>query len=563
MGLTRDNRSASSGGQRWEPGNVFFATTQALCSAIAAKNTHERDHVERVEMLCRLIAEHMGLDKDTVDGICVAAVLHDVGKLGVPDHILLKPGPLDPEEFIKTSNHAALGGQIVEQVRYPWPIVDMVRHHHEKYDGSGYPDKLAGEAIPLGARIIAVAEVYESLISDRCYRPGWPRKQALEHIKGLSGTHFDPKVVDALIQVEPQMACANKSDTDVFAGQGSERHTAADLIAQSSRELVALFEIGETISSTLQLEEVLDLLTHKTLRMTRATASAVFLVDRSKPDVFLARSSAGRYKEILAGARVQRGVGTSGAVVANAQPYLGKYDPADLHFDSPGNAPRFKSCLVVPIVSFGRVVGSINLYGCCANTFTHDDLRTMTAVAHQAALAVHNARAFEAVRDSASKDPLTGLHNNRYLRVYLDQEVSRASRLGELLSVMQVDLDNFKAVNDNLGHQEGDVVLKDAAGILRRQLRSYDLAARAGGDEFVVVLPGASAESAGHAALRIRAAFDRYIKARPELKALDFGVSIGSATFPVEGNSAESLLAAADKRMYADKRERKTKPLAA
>jgi diguanylate cyclase (GGDEF)-like protein/putative nucleotidyltransferase with HDIG domain len=535
---------------------VYRATTEALACAIAAKDCYEQHHVCRVRKICMLIAEKMGLSSDNQDALSIAALVHDVGKLGVPEYILLKPGPLDPDEFAKIANHANVGAKILERVDYPWDIANIVRHHHERYDGTGYPDHLVGDQIPLESRIIAVAEVYDALVSDRCYRPGWSHRRAVEHIEKLSGSHFDPRVVSALLEVEAEIAstiCSDemhplKSD-DASSDNSCE---VADLIAQANRELVSLFEIAETLSSTLELDEVLTLLAHKTRRLVEAAACAVLLLDESAPNTLVVRAAVGMHQEVLKGARARFGKGVTGKTLSRVKPFVGSYDPNDLSL-----ALDFKSCMVIPIVNLGRILGTINLYECHAHAFSSDDIRTLMPVANRAAVAIQNAIAFENLRDSAMKDPITGLYNARYLRSYLERELNRASRQCETVTVLGIDLDNFKAVNDTFGHFKGDVVLKDVADILRRQLRDYDVAVRNGGDEFVVVLPGTTAQEAIHTVERIRREFDRYVHRAFGKTSVKIGVSIGMASYPNDAHDPESLLAVADAAMYRDKRSHK------
>jgi diguanylate cyclase (GGDEF)-like protein len=180
----------------------------------------------------------------------------------------------------------------------------------------------------------------------------------------------------------------------------------------------------------------------------------------------------------------------------------------------------------------------------------------LTFVAHQAALAVQNARAFEEARDYALRDPLTNLRNGRFLQHYLDRELSRCFRFDEPLSVLGIDLDNFKGINDLRGHEAGDKALKDVADIFRRELRDYDVIVRNGGDEFVAVLPEMDSCRAHQIADRIKESVDQY--ARKYVRDVpQFGASIGVSTYPIDGEDTCSLLGAADAAMYRDKRARR------
>ncbi|MCX8053337.1 MAG: diguanylate cyclase [Armatimonadetes bacterium] len=556
-GLSRSTRTKAL---RLAP--VYRATTEALAHAIAAKDSYEQHHVRRVQSICRLIAWKMCLSTHEIDGIEVAAMLHDVGKLGVPEYILLKPGPLDPDEFSKMANHAKIGADILEKVNFPWNITEMIRHHHERYDGSGYPDHLVGDQIPLGARIIAVAEVYDALVSDRCYKTRWSHQQAVEHIEKLSCSHFDPRVVKAFLKAESEIDTLLANETPALDSSCRDSQhgscAAAAVIAQANRELLSLLEIAETLSSTLELDEVLAILAHRTRRLIEAATCVVFLVDESDPRELVARAVVGRHEGMMIGARARLGKGVTGKAAARLKPYLGSYDPNDLIMAVRNcKPPDIRSCLVAPMTSFGKLLGTINLYDESPRAFSSEDLRKLTSIASRAAIAVQNASAFESVRDSAMKDPLTGLYNARYLRNYLEHEVSRAARRGERLSVIGLDLENFKSVNDSFGHARGDEVLKDVATVFLRQLRDYDLVVRIGGDEFVVVLPGATGPEAARTASRIQDEVDVYARRNLPNTPLPLGISVGIATYPDDATDIDNLLAEADASMYRNKRDRK------
>lgn len=539
---------------------LYKNISEALASAIAAKDFYEQDHVKRVVAICELTGKAMKFSKKELDSLRIAALVHDAGKLGVPEYIMLKPGPLDPEEFSKMKNHTAIGAKILEQVNCPVDIVDMVRHHHESFNGTGYPDNISGAQIPMGARIIAVAEVYDALVSERCYKEGWKPVEAMKYIEKLSGTQFDPEVVAAFLSMAPQVEalyhpCAISESERVSI---KKTWAAADEIARANQELISLFEIAQTLSSTLELDEVLGLLAQRTRRLMQVTTCVVFLTDESNPGYLVAKATAGRHVEMTGLATVEVGSGPVGKAFAQAKPYVGTFDPNELVIgESHGEEFEFKSCLIVPILSLGQAIGAIALYDMSLNTFSTDSRHLLTSIADRAALAILNACAFEQVRDSSMKDPLTGLHNTRHLHAHLGDEIRRAQRHGSTLSVLAIDLDNFKAVNDSLGHQVGDTVLQQAAGIFLAQLREYDLVARVGGDEFVIALPGTPAAEAQIIAERIRHGIESYARKAAKNSSAPLGASIGVATYPNDGTDIEALLAAADAAMYVDKRSHK------
>ncbi|MGI6295434.1 MAG: diguanylate cyclase [Armatimonadota bacterium] len=546
--------------------SAYRCATVALASAIGAKDSYISPIVKRVPLICELIARQLNLSDTIIERIRLAALIRDVGKLGVPDHILLKPGPLDSEEFAKMRNHAAIGANLLRQENMPCDIVEMVLYHHENFDGTGYPEQLSGENIPLGSRIISVAVVYDALVSDRCYRSGWTHNEAVSHLENLSGSAFDPAVVEAFLAIQPQLRAAETMlQKGAIDGELKDLTCpAVNTIAQANKELISLFDLAQTLSSTLEIDEVLALLAHRTRRMVQGSTCVVFMRDKHHPKRMVANTAVGRFEDAFSGTRVRYGKGITGRVAKYGEPRSGHFDPNDLIFNR-GIAIAdldFKSCVSVPMVSFGEVLGTINIYDVIRRTFTDDELRILAFVAHQAAIALQNARAFEEARDFALRDPLTDLRNGRFLQHYLERELKRSSRFNEPLSVLGIDLDNFKGVNDLKGHEAGDRVLKDIADIFRDELRDYDVVARNGGDEFVAVLPETGCCEANRIAERIRQAVERY--ARQFVSDVPrFGLSIGVATFPADGTDTKALLACADAAMYAEKKSRRQVPKAA
>lgn len=172
---------------------------EAFTAALDAKNTYTRGHSDRVAELAAAIARELGMTKTSQDNIHVAAHLHDIGKIGIPDHILLKPGRLSPDEFNVIKSHPQVGFEILNKVTLLRPTAEIVRYHHERWDGLGYPAGLKGENIPLGARIIALADAFDAMTSARSYRLPMTQAAAVQEVLRCRGTQFDPDIVDAFV----------------------------------------------------------------------------------------------------------------------------------------------------------------------------------------------------------------------------------------------------------------------------------------------------------------------------------------------------------------------------
>ncbi len=174
---------------------AYLSTVRSLAAAIDAKDAYTRGHSDRVAEYAVMVSERMGLPADEHLALEVAAYLHDIGKIGVSERVLHKPGRLDEAEFAEISRHPTIGATILEPVAFPWEITPIVRHHHERWDGSGYPAGLAGEDIPFLARILTVADSHEAMVSDRPYRRGMAEADALAELRRCAGTQFDERVV--------------------------------------------------------------------------------------------------------------------------------------------------------------------------------------------------------------------------------------------------------------------------------------------------------------------------------------------------------------------------------
>ena len=540
--------------RRLEDLNASVIRTLAI--AINSKDRMSQGHIERVQTSALAIAREMGVDDSEMEALRIAALLHDIGKLAVPEHILNKPERLTDEEERKVQSHTRVGKRILEPIMFPYDVVSIVEHHHEAYDGSGYPDGQQGVEIPLGARILAVANVYDALVSPRPYRVALSGEEATAHIQAHSGIEFDPDAVVAFLRLEHKgglvhtysVLTAQRRAED---GAGGSIH---DDIASAQQELFALYDIAQTMSTTLNVQETLGLIASKTKKVVNYSTFVVFLVDAGQKFI-RAEFVRGLRDNDIAGLTIPLREGISGKVAANGIPMRSDDPGGDLEFGRPGpSGVELLSGLSVPLVRERDIIGVITLYHCDKNAFTEDHQRLLGIVARQASMAVENAREFERTKESALTDNLTGLPNARCLYMLLEQELSRAQRQEQPFSLLAMDLDDFKSINDTFGHQAGDDTLRDLARIFQSAVREYDVVARHAGDEFFVVLPATDREQASIIANRIQAAVDGHRARYRNTTTVQLRVSVGVATYPEDGRDMHSLIAAADAAMYADKR---------
>jgi diguanylate cyclase (GGDEF)-like protein/putative nucleotidyltransferase with HDIG domain len=537
----------------------------SFAMAIDAKDQHTHGHTRRVHDMAAMIAEEMGLSQDEIDALETAAMLHDIGKLAIPDYILSKPSQLTDEEMKKVQTHTIVGAAILESVKFPWPVVPVIRSHHEWHDGTGYPDRLRGDQIPLAARILAVADVYDALLSHRPYRPAMTVQAAVKFMRDRCGTQFDPDVLNTCFRVLSSRRAQNRfgfifnADASGLAPAGSDASGQRAIfqdIQQAHQELLALYEIVQTMGQSLNMQETADLIMSKTKRIIDF-ATCVLYLTRPADGHIVAVAASGPYANAIEGRRLLLGSGVSGSVAASGIASGTGHSAAEdlkLVLGDEADDCSLTEVLSAPLPGDSGPTGAITLYRPSTRPFTEDDARLSTTIARQAAIAINNARQYEQTEQSALTDQLTGLFNSRYFFMCLDQELGRARDEHTHCSLIAVDLNNLKLVNDNFGHQQGDRVLRILAEIFKRHVRETDTVVRYAGDEFFIVLPNTGNKQASETANRIKEAVRETSVEMPTGRAIKLAASFGVATFPGDAEDAQSLIAVADRAMYADKR---------
>jgi diguanylate cyclase (GGDEF)-like protein len=545
---------------------LHLATIEALALAIDAKDRTSGSHIRRVQTFARALAHAVGVSDDEVQGIATAALLHDVGKLAVPEHILSKPGPLTEEEFERIKIHPQVGFEIIEHVPFPYPVAPLVLCHHERWDGKGYPLGLRGEDIPLGARILAVSDYFDSITRDRPYNKRMSGDLATLLLRQESGRALDPSLVSVFLELLPTLQFA---DSSLAAGHESREvlrsrrvlehgeHAAFENIAKAHQEIYALYEIAQAIGSSLGVADTMSLVAGKLTALVPFSCCALFVNDENGGGIrcgFAAGVDADEFKKIA----LDSGEGLAGWVIRNRRIILNGRPNAD--FEAAGLSARtagLHSALVCPLVSNERVVGALALYHGDADFYSDDHRRLLERISGQAAAAIANSIVFEQTREASLSDPLTGLPNTRYMLAHLSRELARAERQGDEVGILVLDLDDFKQINDTYGHHVGDLALREVARVLRDTIRPYDVCVRYAGDEFIIVLSNCGfAEASAKSTELQNAVANMAFEAAPGQEA-PVSLSIGAAVFPGDGETYEALLATADGRMYRDKKARK------
>src|SRR5579883_847051 len=326
-----------------EMADLHLRTIEALALAIEAKDHTTHDHLQRVRIYANEVAKELKISPEEVEALNAAALLHDIGKLAIPEHIISKPGRLTPEEFEKMKIHPVVGAEILERVQFPYPVVPIVRAHHEKYDGSGYPFGLKGEEIPIGARILSAVDFLDALASDRQYRRAMALEEVMERLKLESGRSFDPRVVNVLmrrykdleklIEKRPEAVQWSRLSTDVKVERGeapaagfvttglkdNKEATFLASIAAARQEAQALFELSQDLGASLSLDETLSVFSVKLKRLVPYDSIAIYVLRGS---LLVPEHVSGDNFRLFASLKIPMGQGLSGWVAQNRKPII-------------------------------------------------------------------------------------------------------------------------------------------------------------------------------------------------------------------------------------------------
>jgi putative nucleotidyltransferase with HDIG domain len=406
--------------------NLHLRTIEALALAIEAKDETTGEHLQRVRVYAMELAKELGLSEDETEALRAASVLHDIGKLAVPEHIISKPGKLTPEEFEKMKIHPIVGAEILEQVDFPYPVVPIVRAHHEKWDGSGYPNGLAGEEIPIGARILAAVDCLDALASDRQYRKALPLDEAMAKVVADAGKSFDPGVVAILrrryVELE-KMASAEplqappKLSTDIKVERGSApaagfaesaepavttAGNAADAgvrISAARRQGQEIIELSRQSAVQLSTADICSLLAVRLKHLVPHDSMTVYCPNH---ETLTAEFVSGENFRLFSSLRIPHGEGLSGWVAQNHKAILnGNPSVEPGYLNDPTKYSTLRAALAVPLEGTVGVAAVLALYRAGQDAFTADDLLVVEAIGAGLGIAIESARKLKTSRAGA------------------------------------------------------------------------------------------------------------------------------------------------------------------
>jgi putative nucleotidyltransferase with HDIG domain len=382
---------------------MYLATVETLATAIDAKDEVTHGHIRRVQAAAMGLAREIGItDEDTLKAIEAGALLHDTGKIAVPEHILNKPGKLTPAEFEKMKLHAPIGAEILSSIDFPYPVVPIVRHHHENWNGTGYPDQLRGEDIPVGARILSVVDCFDALTSDRPYRARMTNEEAVAILMERRGTMYDPAIVDAFIaaheRLMPPETPMHPAARAVGGARSRERTGASSPSASAvaamptseptaSEEVLGVTSLARALGGDASVSDV-GALSWMMIRQVLPCSSMGLFVPDEAEDLVVGAYAAGPHAALIRGLDACPGDGIVGWVAGHRRPAVNAEPALDFGLGAAALQPALLSALAVPLVHDGNLVAVLAVYASTRQAFSEDHARLLDLLAPKLAASI-------------------------------------------------------------------------------------------------------------------------------------------------------------------------------
>jgi putative nucleotidyltransferase with HDIG domain len=482
---------------------LYLSTIETLAMAIDAKDQITHGHIRRVQIYAIGLAKNVGIaDDKMIKAIEAAALLHDMGKLAVPEYILNKPGKLTAAEFEKMKLHASVGADILAAIDFPYPVVPIVRHHHENWDGTGYPAGLVGTEIPIGARILSVVDCFDALTSDRPYRPRLSDEEALRVVVQRRGTMYDPLVVDTFVKVhqdirpeslEPESEFSQNALKEFATSSGGvpSDSTRFEEINAGSDEMLTLFGLARALAGQSSVTGVGDIVAKHVRRLLPFSLFVVYSYDTASDELDAVYAS-GESAQMVRRLRIPLGQRVSGWVAANRQTIVNSDATLDLG-ELARSESRLRSCLSTPLMAADQLLGVLTLYSTSATGFTDNHKRLIEAVSRQVG------HAFGAITDSAinvRRDYPTTVQSIGHLENLLESQFAAEQTDRRNYILLVVDIPTLPQIASLYGQRIAADVVTDAAAHVRAALRAEDSVFSDEHGGLIVLLDGYTEQSA-------------------------------------------------------------------
>jgi len=549
---------------------LHLQTIEAMSAAIDAKDPYTHGHIRRVAAYAVSLAECAGIrDESQLMALRAGALLHDIGKIAIPEYILNKPTVLTESEYDKMRIHPVVGANMLKGIDFPYPVEPLIRSHHERWDGNGYPDGLSGENIPLGARIMSIVDCYDALTTNRPYRSPMARAQVIEFFRREAGRAYDPSLVEVFVtnlnRLEAKAVQVNVPETPLWDShptkmqpsvrplervqpvQTYDRALRADSTIQ--RELYSIFEFSRSHNYCLTPNDVLVFMGAK-LENLLAFDAAVFYIADLDAGIIRARHRVGAAIVGLQDATLRLEQKLSGWVAANNQS-LTNLPPFPDFLDFQSAKPDFQNSCIVPLNKNGVVYGALAIYRKERTKFQDEEFRRAEILASQTSLVLSTLKQNEDDTDFLT-DAITGIPNGSHLFLMFDQVANDADRFNYGLALLTLRIDDSQTIRRKFGHLSVDESLSAVARYLATEMRDTDILVRYAHDEFMILAPKLTREGAEALMSRLQNELDHFrFRVRSNVE-IPIPVSIGLAVYPHDGMKLEGLIETSELRLNQD-----------
>ena len=551
---------------------LYLQTVEALASAVDAKDRYTHGHIRRVQVYAVELSKQMGLnDERDLMAMKSGALLHDIGKIAIPEYILNKPTVLTESEFEKMKIHPAIGAEMLKGIEFPFPVEPLVKFHHERWDGKGYPEGLAGEEIPLSARILSLVDCYDALTTNRPYRSPMGRDEVIEFFKRESGRAYDPGVVEAFVAnielLEREAEKVTPPTVDIWGSEAAHQKASENLRPlekvqptvnysqamkvdkTAQRELYSIFEFVRSVR-TLQRKDILTFIGAKLEGLIQFDTGVFYALVPDEAAVKPEHVIGPKQESINRESLLSLDQKLSGWVAANNQSLANL--PPFPDFQNVGEPkPHFEVSAIAPMVHQGNVLGSLALYRTEKIKFTDQEFRHLEIIAGQTAAALDRTPQGQD-SEAALFDELTGLPNGYQLFLMFDQVAMDAQRYEYPLALLSFRIENLAEIRRRYGHLSSNDLLGFVARHFGKQIRESDILVRYSEDQFLTLHPKMTREKAEAFKSRVQEELDHHRMPVRQGVEVSPQVSVGIAEFPQEGTKLEDLLSIAEWRLNDD-----------